>query len=186
MLKKNQNKTPLEKVDIEGAAGTDIQWLLSVDDSTTVATMRRFVMEPGGNIPEHKHPWEHMIYVLNGKGTITSGGRHVAVEAEELFFIPENETHGYSVIEEAESDFIFLCIIPNKGDNRYYHSEEQLKRDGIPLCKECYFNMETGGCTLAYAIMLQPEETFLAPSGRVLGCVHGEEKDAEEKNKKPG
>ena len=32
--------------------------------------MRVFELEPGGNTPEHTHPWPHINYFLQGEGTV--------------------------------------------------------------------------------------------------------------------
>lgn len=43
-------------------------------------------------------------------------------------------------------------------------------------CEECEFHFDKTGCTMAYAVMLKPEETISDDNGLVMGCVHGEKK----------
>ena len=76
--------------------------------------MRRFVMQPGGGMPNHTNTVEHEQYVLKGQANIGIGGDVFAVQAGDVVFIPEGVPHWY--MNTGEEDFEFLCIIPNKED----------------------------------------------------------------------
>jgi quercetin dioxygenase-like cupin family protein len=76
--------------------------------------MRRFIMEPGGGMPEHTNTLEHEQYVLRGHATIGIGGEEFEVQAGNVVFIPEGVPHWYQNI--GDEDFEFLCIIPNQPD----------------------------------------------------------------------
>jgi quercetin dioxygenase-like cupin family protein len=92
---------------------TDIQVLISAQEGPHFA-MRRFVMEPGGGIPNHTNTVEHEQYVLKGHAMIGIGDEEFEVQAGNVVFIPEGAPHWYRNI--GEEDFEFLCIIPNKTD----------------------------------------------------------------------
>ncbi len=77
-------------------------------------TMRRFVMEPGGGMPEHTNTVEHEQYVLRGRARISIAGEEFEVQAGDVVFIPEGAPHWYKNI--SEENFEFLCIVPNKED----------------------------------------------------------------------
>ena len=92
---------------------TTIQVLISAQEGPNFA-MRRFVMEPGGGMPNHTNTVEHEQYVLRGHARIGIGGEEIEVQAGEVVFIPEGVPHWYRNI--GEENFEFLCMIPNKAD----------------------------------------------------------------------
>ena len=104
------------EVRMEGVIGTYIQWLASKTDGAPNFAMRRFTIRPGGRIPLHDHPWEHEIYILKGRGTALYGERETKIGAGDVIIIPGKESHGY--VNTGRGDLVFLCMIPNYGDNR--------------------------------------------------------------------
>ena len=101
----------LEFKPVEIAEKTWIKWVFSPKDGVPNFSMRIFKMEKGGKIPEHKHPWEHEILILKGKGKITIDGKGYEVKEGDAIFIPPNLPHSYEAYEEV----MFLCMIPNEG-----------------------------------------------------------------------
>jgi quercetin dioxygenase-like cupin family protein len=93
---------------------TTIQVLISSQEGPNFA-LRRFVMEPGGGMPEHTNTVEHEQYVLRGHASIGIGEEIYDVKAGNVIFIPEGVPHWYQNI--GEENFEFLCIIPNKEDS---------------------------------------------------------------------
>ena len=65
---------------------TTIQVLISAQEGPNFA-MRRFVMEPGGGMPEHTNIVEHEQYVLRGHASIGIGNETFEVHAGEVIFI---------------------------------------------------------------------------------------------------
>ena len=92
---------------------TTIQFLISSQEGPNFA-LRRFVMEPGGGMPNHTNTVEHDQYVLRGHASIGIGDETYDVHAEDVVFIPEGVPHWYQNV--GEENFEFLCIIPNKED----------------------------------------------------------------------
>ena len=92
---------------------TTIQVLISSQEGPNFA-LRRFVMEPGGGIPEHTNTVEHEQYVLKGHASIGIGGETYTVSAGDVVFIPQGTPHWY--LNVGEENFEFLCVIPNKED----------------------------------------------------------------------
>lgn len=116
MIKKHRFDVCREVVDFPGAVDSYIQWIFSKYDDTRDMSMRCFTIEAGGSIPTHSHPWEHVMYVLQGNGEIFSDKENFAVSEGDAIFIPENEQHGYR--NTGKNAFVFICIIPNTGDTR--------------------------------------------------------------------
>jgi quercetin dioxygenase-like cupin family protein len=76
--------------------------------------MRRFVIEPGGGMPNHTNTVEHVQYVLGGQARIAIGKDEFTVQTGDAVFIPEGAPHQYQNV--GEKNFEFLCMIPNKED----------------------------------------------------------------------
>lgn len=108
MSVKHSSDVPAEPV--KAGNLTTIQVLLQGPNFT----MRRFVMGPGGGMPEHTNAVEHEQYVLRGRARISIDGEEFEVRAGDVVFIPEGAPHWYRNV--GEEDFEFLCIVPNKND----------------------------------------------------------------------
>jgi len=105
---KHTNDVPAEQV--KAGDFTTIQVLLQGPNFA----MRRFVMQPGGGMPEHTNTVEHEQYVLRGHARIGIGDEVFDVQAGDVVFIPEGVPHWY--MNTGEENFEFLCIVPNKPD----------------------------------------------------------------------
>jgi len=116
MFMRSRSDLPPEEVKMSGVEGTTIQWLLSAREGAPNFTMRRFVIEPGGHIDLHGHPWEHEIYFISGRGKAFVPGIEVDVKEGDAVLIPADEPHGYS--NTSDEDLVFLCMVPNIADTR--------------------------------------------------------------------
>lgn len=111
MAVKRAQDIALEKV----AAGTATarQVLIGPDEAPHFA-MRRFVIQPGGGMPNHTNTVEHEQYVLAGRATIGIGDRTYEVQRDDVVLIPADTPHWYRV--EGDEAFEFLCMVPNLPD----------------------------------------------------------------------
>ncbi len=57
------------------------------------AIQMRIAIEPGVTFPDHRHPGEEIIYVLEGTFEYRVAGRPVTVGAGEVLFIPAGTVH---------------------------------------------------------------------------------------------
>jgi quercetin dioxygenase-like cupin family protein len=99
-----------EQVTNYGSTGTTIRWLINRDNGARTFAMRRFVVQPGGEIPLHGHEADHEIYILSGKGIAFTPGKEVAIESDMFLYVPPNEEHGYR--NTGETPLEFICVIP--------------------------------------------------------------------------
>ncbi len=83
-----------EKLDLGGAAGSSIKWLVGPEQGANNFSMRIVTVAPGGRTPDHAHDWEHQWYVLSGSGFAvdSEGGRH-QVGPGSVVYVPEDENH---------------------------------------------------------------------------------------------
>jgi quercetin dioxygenase-like cupin family protein len=111
MCVKNVENIDREKVD--AGINTYRQVLIGPQEAPNFA-MRRFIIEPGGSMPEHTNTVEHEQYVLNGRAKIGIGDKVFEVQKNDVVYIPADVPHWYETI--GNEPFEFLCMVPNKPD----------------------------------------------------------------------
>jgi len=99
----------------EGADKLKVRWLITKDVGAENFAMRLFEMEPGGFSPLHRHPWEHEIFILEGKGLATDGKDGKEFKEGDFIFIPSDEVH--QLRNASQTTVKFLCLIPYKRSN---------------------------------------------------------------------
>ncbi|NOZ87167.1 MAG: cupin domain-containing protein [Deltaproteobacteria bacterium] len=112
MLHFHDNKVQEEIVDMKGAEGVTIRWLLADAQGATNFFMRRFDVSSGGRTPMHRHDYEHEVYVLSGRGRVWNAheSRWEELSQGDVVFVPPGEEHSFEASED--SSIVFLCIIP--------------------------------------------------------------------------
>ncbi len=96
---------------IENAQNTWVRVLISTSEAPTYA-MRFFEMDLNGHIDAHSHPWEHEIFVLEGKVKIRVESDIYDLDTYTAIYIPPDKVHEYWNIGNTKAKF--LCIIPIK------------------------------------------------------------------------
>ncbi len=76
-------------------------------------TLRVFRIGPGGYSPHHQHDWEHINYVMKGKGTLTIKDDTIEINEGDFVFVPPNTIHQFK--NPFDEEFEFICIVPNRG-----------------------------------------------------------------------
>ena len=96
-------------------AGKDVtmQVLISPEEGPNFA-MRRFVIQPGGSMPNHTNQVEHEQYVLNGQADVGMDEKVFKVKKGDVVLIPADVPHWYT--NTGGDSFEFLCMVPNKPD----------------------------------------------------------------------
>lgn len=97
-------------VEVDGAKGVAIRWLISKDDGAENFFMRMFEIRPGGNTPLHTHPHEHEIFAIEGKGIFVYEGKEHAFGPEYVIFVPGGREHQFR--NTGDSVLRMLCLIP--------------------------------------------------------------------------
>lgn len=97
----------------DSAPGTSIRWLIDDDhDGAPVYALRMIEIEPGGNSPQHTHPYEHENFVVQGKGRLFIEGTWHDLKEGDAAFVPAGVLHQY--VNAGDVTFKFLCGIPVK------------------------------------------------------------------------
>ena len=97
-------------VEVEGANGVSIRWLITKDDGAWNFSMRMFELEPAGHTPLHAHEWEHEVFIVEGKGTFVCEGKEHPFEAEHVIFVDAGKEHCFK--NTGEAVLRFLCLVP--------------------------------------------------------------------------
>ena len=91
-----------EEVTEAGAHGIKLRTLIGEKDGAPNFYMRVFSFEPGGESPDHSHPWEHESYIISGKGTVKIDGKIINLKPGDVTFIPPNAHHHFRATEPME------------------------------------------------------------------------------------
>ena len=116
-MKVNSYKEVEKKaVDMPGASGCTVRWLVSESDGAPNFAMRRFEVAPGGYTPRHSHPYEHEVYVLEGDGVVYEGDEEHAITAGDVIFVTPGDVHQFR--NTGQVPMKFLCMVPNDSANQ--------------------------------------------------------------------
>jgi quercetin dioxygenase-like cupin family protein len=103
-----------KKVSMEGASGAWKQIPLGSMDEVPGYSFRVFTVEPGGNTPYHSHPYEHMNFIIEGKGVlINEAGEEKPLKAGDFALVYPNEKHQYRN-NSKEGVFRMICGVPKE------------------------------------------------------------------------
>jgi quercetin dioxygenase-like cupin family protein len=94
------------------AEGVKVRWLITEETGAPNFAMREFALEPGGSTPRHAHPWEHEVFVLAGKGTVSGEVGDEPVKPGDVVFVPQDEEHQFR--NDGDEELRFLCLIPHQ------------------------------------------------------------------------
>ncbi len=105
------DKVEKNKVQMEGASGAWRQLPLGSMDGTPVYSYRVFTVEPGGYTPYHQHPYEHMNYIIEGKGALVNDkGEETPLKAGDFALVNPDEKHQYR--NKGDQPFKMICGVP--------------------------------------------------------------------------
>ena len=108
-----KNIEQFAKEEVKAGTKTTRQVLISPQDAPNFA-MRKFSIEPGGEMPMHTNSVEHEQLVLGGKAQVVIGDNSYEVKKDDVVFIPAGVPHSYKTM--GDEPFEFLCLVPNKED----------------------------------------------------------------------
>ena len=91
-----------EKVDIDGAKGAVIRHIISEKDGAPNFNLRVLSIEPGGESPNHSHPWEHEFFILSGSGIGVVDNQETDIGPGDAIFVPAGVQHCMRATEALE------------------------------------------------------------------------------------
>ena len=93
---------------VPGTKGAGLRWLTD-KDSAKYFFMRHVIIEEGGSIGLHDHPYEHQIFVTKGKGKCIVEGKEYEMSIGYYALVPEKVVHGFT--NTGKGPFEFICCI---------------------------------------------------------------------------
>jgi quercetin dioxygenase-like cupin family protein len=102
---------PQNAVDMPGARGCSIRWLVGQEQGAPNFAMRQFEVAVGGHTPKHSHPYEHEVFVLEGRGVVVEGDVEHPLHSGDVVYVRPDELHQFR--NTGDSPFKFLCLVPN-------------------------------------------------------------------------
>jgi len=101
---------PQTPVAMEGARGASKQVPIGTRDGSPTMSLRVFTIAPGGHTPHHAHAFEHINYVLSGRGELLTEAGPRSVAAGDFILVLPNERHQYR--NTGEQPLVFACLVP--------------------------------------------------------------------------
>jgi quercetin dioxygenase-like cupin family protein len=107
--------TALEEVkkivpDMESAKGVYKQIPISKENGTPTFSFRVFTIEPEGHTPLHTHPFEHLNYVIKGRGVVVDENREYDVKKGDFVMFLPDEVHHYKNISTSVPLVIIYAV----------------------------------------------------------------------------
>jgi len=99
-------------VRMEGARGAFKSLVLGSADGVPNFSVRVFTLEPGGTTPRHAHPYEHVNYVIEGRGELWSEEGPHEIQAGDFMLVLPDERHQYR--NTSDERLVFLCMVPKE------------------------------------------------------------------------
>jgi len=110
----NLAQIPKARVQMEGAQNAFKQIPISAADGSPNFSVRVFTIEPHGHTPYHRHPFEHLNYVISGNGhLVDESGERKPIRTGDFVLVLPNEMHQYRNASESEP-LIVICAVPKE------------------------------------------------------------------------
>ena len=110
---KGSERVP-QPIEVEGAAKVRKSGLVAATDGSPTVAMRMFELGEGGHTPWHAHDWEHVVYVLEGEGTLATEHGNAEFVAGDSLLVDPDEEHNF--VNRGAGRLRFLCVVPLRGD----------------------------------------------------------------------
>jgi quercetin dioxygenase-like cupin family protein len=108
------DQTATTGMDMEGAKDVRKQVPLGDSDGSPGISFRVFTVAPGGHTPYHRHPYEHLNYVIEGQAAlIDESGEERIVKKGDFALVLPDEKHQYRN-ESNDAPFVMICAVPKQ------------------------------------------------------------------------
>ena len=94
--------------EVEGTKDAGLRWLTD-ENSSEFFHMRHVIVEEGGMVGLHDHPYEHQVFVLKGKGKCVIEGEELVLTEGCFGLVPGGVKHSFENIGDGPLEFI-CCI----------------------------------------------------------------------------
>lgn len=104
----------VEKINVtmDGARGAVKQIPVGKSDGAPLFSFRVFTLDPHGHTPYHRHPYEHVNYIIDGAGVVVNEcGERFPVKKGDFALVLPDEMHQYRNTSENEP-LVIICAVP--------------------------------------------------------------------------
>jgi quercetin dioxygenase-like cupin family protein len=99
---------------MEGAKDVQKQVPIGQSDGSPAFSFRVFSVAPGGHTPYHRHPYEHLNYVIEGHGVLVEeSGDQREIEKGDFALVLPDEKHQYRNSSE-DAPLVMICAVPKE------------------------------------------------------------------------
>ncbi len=95
---------------IAAAPGVTMRVVAGEAEKAPTFAMRVFEIEKGSATPLHTHPWEHEVFLLEGKGKLKSGDKEIPLSEGDAAIVLPNEQHSF--INAGDKMLRMICVVP--------------------------------------------------------------------------
>ncbi len=104
------DQVPSAPVEMEGARGASKQVVIGAADGSPTMSLRVFTVEPGGHTPHHAHAFEHINYIVSGRGELMSEDEPRPIAQGDYVLVTPGERHQYR--NTGDEPLVFVCLVP--------------------------------------------------------------------------
>ena len=113
MIVSNVKDIKVIEVNSDEAKFTSMKSLVSPKEGWEGYVMREVEVLEGGYTPKHRHPWQHINYMIEGDGELMIDGKVNKVTSGSFAFVPPGALHQFR--NAGKGTFKFICIVPEEG-----------------------------------------------------------------------
>jgi len=107
---KKVNEQDIKPSSPEGTKDVDFRPMVADNMAAPNFYLRVFDVRPGGHTPLHRHPWEHEIYVVTGKGMIVLEEGGAKLSTGDALLVESGELHQF--VNDGEAVLELVCVTP--------------------------------------------------------------------------
>jgi quercetin dioxygenase-like cupin family protein len=94
----------------KAAPGVVMRVVAGPAEGAPTFVMRVFEIESGSATPHHTHPWEHEVFVVEGRGTLKSGDTEKPLQQGDVVMVLPGEPHSFANTNDGL--FTVICVVP--------------------------------------------------------------------------
>ena len=110
-----RREADIEYESVDAADGLSKGVLINESHGAPTLALRRFTLEPGGEVPRHTNEIEHEQYVLEGEYVVGIEDTEHTVSAGDSLHIPAGTVHWYR--NPGDEEGAFICAVPTGDDD---------------------------------------------------------------------
>ncbi len=93
-----------------GASRVVMKPLVGKEDGAEKTALHEIKFLKGGHTSEHRHNWQHQMFVASGHGVLLSGGRETPIRKGDVLVIARGEEHGLE--QRGRAPLVILTVTP--------------------------------------------------------------------------